>query len=41
MGIRGGSVHSKNEFIELNSIVPNLHLMCEIVTAFSEGRISL
>ncbi len=40
MGIRGGSVHSKDEFIELDSIVPNLHLMCEIVTAFSEGRIT-
>ena len=39
MGIRGGSVHSQDEFIELDSIVPNLHLMCEIVTAFSDGRI--
>ena len=40
MGVRGGSVHSKNEFIELDSIVPNLHLMCEILTAFSDGRIA-
>jgi glutamate carboxypeptidase len=40
MGVRGGSVHSQDEFIELDSIVPNLHLMCEIVTAFSDGRIT-
>ena len=40
MGVRGGSVHSKDEFIELDSIVPNLHLICEILTAFSDGRIA-
>ena len=40
MGTRGGCVHSEDEYIELDSIVPNLHLMCEIVKAFAEGRIS-
>ena len=40
MGVRGGSVHSEDEYIELDSIVPNLHLMCEIVKAFADGRIS-
>jgi len=40
MGVRGGDVHSEDEYIELDSIVPNIHLMCEIVTAFADGRIS-
>ena len=40
MGIRGGCVHSEDEYIELDSIVPNMHLMCEIVKAFADGRIS-
>ena len=40
MGVRGGSVHSEDEYIELDSIIPNLHLMCEIVKAFADGRIS-
>jgi len=41
MGVRGGCAHSEDEYIELDSIVPNLHLMCEIVKAFADGRISL
>ena len=40
MGVRGGCVHSEDEYIELDSIVPNIHLMCEIVKAFADGRIS-
>ena len=40
MGIRGGGAHSLDEYIELDSIVPNVHLMCEIVNGFADGRIS-
>jgi len=40
MGVRGGCAHSEDEYIELDSIVPNIHLMCEIVRGFAEGRIS-
>ena len=40
MGVRGGCVHSEDEYIELDSIVPNMQLMCEIVKAFAEDRIS-
>ncbi len=40
MGIRGGGAHSLDEYIELDSIVPNVHLMCEIVKGFADGRIS-
>lgn len=40
MGIRGGGAHSPDEYIELDSIVPNVHLMCEIVIGFADGRIS-
>ena len=40
MGVRGGCAHSEDEYIELDSIVPNLHLMCKIVKAFADGRIS-
>jgi glutamate carboxypeptidase len=39
MGTRGGCAHSEDEYIELNSIVPNMHLMCEIIKAFADGRI--
>jgi glutamate carboxypeptidase len=40
MGIRGGGAHSLDEYIDLDSIVPNIHLMCEIVKGFADGRIS-
>ena len=40
MGIRGGGAHSLDEYIELDSIVPNVHLTCEIVKGFAAGRIS-
>ncbi len=40
MGVRGGCAHNEDEYIELDSIVPNLHLMCEIVKAIADGRIS-
>ena len=40
MGVRGGCAHSEDEYIELDSVVPNMHLMCEIVKAFADGRIS-
>ena len=40
MGVRGGYVHSEDEYIEVDSIVPNLHLMVEVVKAFANGGIS-
>jgi glutamate carboxypeptidase len=40
MGILGGGSHGLDEYIELESIVPNVHLMCEIVKGFTDGRIS-
>jgi glutamate carboxypeptidase len=40
MGVRGGGAHSLDEYIDLDSIVPNVHLMCEIVKGFADGRIS-
>ena len=40
MGVRGGCAHSEDEYIELDSIVPNLQLMCQIVRGFAEGRIT-
>ncbi|MGD9119806.1 MAG: M20 family metallopeptidase [Desulfobacterales bacterium] len=40
MGIRGGGAHSLDEYIDLDTIVPNVHLMCEIVKGFADGRIS-
>ncbi|MDX1707392.1 MAG: M20 family metallopeptidase [Desulfobacterales bacterium] len=40
MGIRGGGSHGLDEYIELDSIVPNVHLVCEIVKGFADGRIS-
>ena len=40
MGVRGGGAHSLDEYIDLDSIVPNVHLVCEIVKGFCDGRIS-
>ena len=40
MGVRGGCVHSEDEYIELDSILPNMQLMLEIVKAVADGRIS-
>jgi glutamate carboxypeptidase len=40
LGVRGGCAHNEEEYIELDSITPNLHLNCEIVKAFADGRIS-
>ena len=40
LGIRGGGAHSLDEYIDLDSIVPNVQLMCEIVKGFTDGRIS-
>ena len=40
MGVRGGCAHSEDEYIELDSIIPNVHLMCEIARGFADGRIS-
>jgi len=40
MGVRGGCVHSEDEYIELDSILPNMQLMIEIVKAVADGRIS-
>jgi len=35
-----GCAHSEDEYIELDSILPNMHLMFEIVKAVADGRIS-
>jgi len=40
LGVRGGCVHSEDEYIELDSIIPNLHFICEVVKAFADGRIT-
>jgi glutamate carboxypeptidase len=39
LGPRGGSAHSKEEYLELDSIVPNIHLICEFLKAAAEGRL--
>ena len=39
MGPRAGSVHSEDEYLELDSIVPNVRLVCEIVRAAAQGAL--
>ena len=39
MGPRAGSLHSEDEYLELDSIVPNIRLVCEIVRAAAEGAL--
>ena len=37
MGPRGGRAHSEDEFLDLESIVPTVHLICEVCRAAAEG----
>lgn len=39
MGPRGGRAHSEDEFLELDSIVPTVQLICEICKAGAEGNL--
>lgn len=39
LGPIGGDAHSKDEYVELSSIVPNIRLICEILKAAAEGTL--
>jgi glutamate carboxypeptidase len=39
MGPRGGSPHSDGEYLELDSVVPNIQLICEILAAAASGAL--
>jgi glutamate carboxypeptidase len=39
MGPRGGRAHSADEYLELESVVPNTELICEILKAAAENRL--
>jgi di/tripeptidase len=39
MGPRGGRAHSDEEYLELDSVVPNTRLICEILRAAAEKRL--
>jgi glutamate carboxypeptidase len=39
MGPRGGRAHSADEYLELDSVVPNTQLICEILKAVAENRL--
>ncbi len=39
MGPRGGRAHSADEYLELDSVVPNTRLICEILRAAAEKRL--
>jgi glutamate carboxypeptidase len=39
MGPRGGRAHSADEFLELDSVVPNTRLVCEVLRAAAENRL--
>lgn len=39
MGPRGGRAHSADEFLELDSVVPNTRMICEILKAAAENRL--
>ncbi|HSV94203.1 MAG TPA: M20 family metallopeptidase [Desulfobacterales bacterium] len=39
MGPRGGCAHSADEYLELDSVVPNTRLICEVLKATVEGRL--
>jgi glutamate carboxypeptidase len=40
LGPRGGNAHSEDEFLDLESIVPTVHLICEICKAGAEGTLN-
>jgi len=39
MGPRGGRAHSVDEYLELDSVVPNTQMICEILKAAAEKRL--
>ena len=39
MGPRGGRAHSADEYLELDSVIPNTRLVCEILRAAAENRL--
>jgi glutamate carboxypeptidase len=39
MGPRGGRAHSADEYLELDSVVPNTQMICEILKAAAENRL--
>ena len=39
MGPRGGRAHSADEYLEIDSVVPNTRLICEVLKAAAEGRL--
>jgi glutamate carboxypeptidase len=39
MGPQGGCPHSEDEYLELKSIVPNAHFICEIILAGARGQL--
>ncbi len=39
MGPQGGDAHNSNEYVELNSVTPNIHLICQILAAAAEGNL--
>jgi glutamate carboxypeptidase len=39
MGPRGGRAHSAEEYLELDSVVPNTRLICEVLKAAAENRL--
>ncbi|HWR91220.1 MAG TPA: M20/M25/M40 family metallo-hydrolase, partial [Desulfobacterales bacterium] len=39
MGPRGGRAHSAEEYLELDSVVPNTRLICQILRAAAEKRL--
>lgn len=39
MGPRGGRAHSEDEYLELDSVIPNIHLICDILKAAARGNL--
>jgi glutamate carboxypeptidase len=39
MGPRGGRAHSPDEYLELDSVVPNTQMICEVLRAAAEHRL--
>jgi glutamate carboxypeptidase len=39
LGPIGGDAHSEDEYVELDSIVPNTLLICEVLKAAAEGSL--
>jgi glutamate carboxypeptidase len=39
LGPTGGNAHSEDEYLELNSIIPTVQLICNVCTALADGRL--